>query len=126
MHFHKHGAGDPPLARLVRKLELSDTQQQSVQSIIDASAAQRHALREEMHAAMKAALSTMPDDPGYPALIEKRKELASAAIQQRSDANVQIYSLLTEEQKAQVPQLIEDMKAHAKERRRHGRGNQEG
>ena len=33
---------------------------------------------------------------------------------------------LTEEQKAQVPQLIEEMKARAKTHRKHGRGNKEG
>jgi hypothetical protein len=50
-------------------------------------------------------------------MIEKRKQLAAQAIQQRSDLNVQIYALLTAEQKAQIPTLIEEMKTKMKERR---------
>lgn len=121
MHVHKHERHGPPLARLVQRLDLTDAQRQSVRSILESSAEQRRALRKEQRATMKATLSTMPDDPSYPALIDKRKQLASAAIQHRSDLNVQIYSLLTEEQKARLPMLIEEMQARMKkkhERRR--------
>jgi len=119
-HMHGHGHhGQPPLARLVQKLDLTQAQRQSLQSLLDATAAERKALREQQRALMKESFTTLPDSPNYPALVEKRKQLASAAIQQRSDLNVQIYALLTPEQKAEIPKLIEDMKSRAKERRGH-------
>ncbi len=117
-------AGEPPLARLVQKLDLTDEQRESLRALLDSSKAQRQSLREQQRANMQAALTTLPDDPSYLAMIEKRKQLAAEAIQQRSDLNVQIYGLLTPEQKAKVPALIEEMKATAKQRRgmRHRRG----
>lgn len=112
-----HQAGEPSLARLVQKLDLTDEQRQRVRALIDASKAQRQSLFEQQRANARASLNTLPDDPSYLAMIEQRKQLATEAIQQRSDLNVQIYALLTPEQKAKVPALIEEMKAKAQERR---------
>jgi Spy/CpxP family protein refolding chaperone len=115
-HRHmRHHFGEPPFARLVQRLDLTDEQRQSIRSLIESSKPQQEALREQHRETMKAAMTTLPDDPNYPALIAKRKELASASIQQRSDLNVQIFALLTPEQKAQVPALIEQMKTRAKQ-----------
>lgn len=107
------------LAGLIQKLDLTDAQRENIRGILEASESQRKALREQHHAAMKASITTLPDDPNYLALVEKRKQLASEAIQQRSDLNSQIYAVLTPEQKAQVPQLIEQVKAQMRERRGH-------
>jgi Spy/CpxP family protein refolding chaperone len=107
--------GEPPFARLVQKLDLTDEQRQSLRSLLESSQPQQIALREQHRQTMKAAMSTLPDDPSYPALIAQRKELANASIQQRSDLDVQIFALLTAEQKAQVPALIEEMKMRAKQ-----------
>jgi Spy/CpxP family protein refolding chaperone len=114
-HMRHHFGGEPPFARLIQKLDLTDEQRQSLSSLIESSKPQQEALREQHRETMKAAMTTLPDDPNYPALIAKRKELASASIQQRSDLNVQIFALLTPEQKAQVPALIEEMKTRAKQ-----------
>lgn len=116
MHMAHH-AGEPSLARLVQKLDLTDEQRQSVRALIDASKAQRQSLFEQQRANARASLNTLPDDPSYLAMIEQRKQLAAEAIQQRSDLNVQIYALLTPEQKTKVPALIEEMKSKAKEGR---------
>lgn len=116
MHMAGFGA-DLPLARIVQRLDLSDAQRQSLSSLLEATKAQSQELRKQQRELLEASLKTLPDDPDYPALIEKRKQLAIAAIQQRSDLNIQIYALLTPEQKAQVPALIEEMKTNAKERR---------
>ena len=105
------------LAGLIQKLDLTDAQRENIRGILEASESQRKALREQHHTAMKASFTTLPDDPNYLALVEKRKQLASEAIQQRSDLNAQIYAVLTPEQKAQVPRLIEDVRAQMKERR---------
>jgi Spy/CpxP family protein refolding chaperone len=120
MHVMHH-RGEPPLARLVQKLDLTDAQRESLDSLLDSWKAQSEAFHAQMREAMKAATTTLPDDPNYLALIETRKQLASTAIEQRSDLNVQIFALLTPEQKAQVPQLIEEMKTQAK----HWRGGVE-
>jgi periplasmic protein CpxP/Spy len=122
MHAN-HFRGEHSLAGLIQKLDLNDAQRENIRGILDASQSQRKALREQHHEAMKASLTTLPDDPNYLALVEKRKQLASEAIQQRSDLNAQIYAVLTPEQKAKVPQLIEEAKAQMKERRaNHKRG----
>jgi Spy/CpxP family protein refolding chaperone len=112
-----HFRGEHSLAGLIQKLDLTQAQRENIRGILDASQAQRKALSDQHHATMKASLTTLPDDPNYLALVEKRKQLASEAIQQRSDLNSQIYALLTPEQKAQVPQLIEQVKAQMQERR---------
>lgn len=116
MHMAHH-AGEAPLARVVQKLDLTDEQRQSLRALVESSKAQRQSLHEQQRANASASLNTLPDDPSYLAMIEKRKQLAVEAIQQRSDLNVQIYALLTPEQKAQVPALIEEMKSKASERR---------
>lgn len=115
MHMMGFG-GEPPLARLVQKLDLSEEQRQSVRSLLESAKAERKSLHEQLRANFEASRTTLPDDPSYAAMIEKRKQLAAESIQQRSDLNVQIYALLTPEQKAKIPALIEEMKSHAKER----------
>ncbi|NLG75679.1 MAG: hypothetical protein GX535_05545 [Xanthomonadaceae bacterium] len=115
--MHMAHYGEAPLARIVQKLDLTDEQRQSLRALLESSKAQRQNLHEQQRANASAALTTLPDDPGYFAMIEKRKQLAAESIQQRSDLNVQIYALLTPEQKAQVPALIEEMKSKAGDRR---------
>lgn len=110
-------AAHVPLARIVQKLDLTDSQRQSLTSLLQSAKTQRHSLHEQQRENFRASLATLPDDPAYPALIEKRKQLAADWIQHRSDLEVQIYALLTPEQKASLPALIEEMKANAKERR---------
>jgi periplasmic protein CpxP/Spy len=110
-------AGEHSLAALVQKLELTAAQRESIRAILDASKTQRQSLREQHREVTQASASTLPDDPNYTALVEKRKQLASEAIQQRSELNAQVYAVLTPEQKAQVPQLIKDAKANMKQRR---------
>jgi periplasmic protein CpxP/Spy len=117
---HGGGAfgGEPSLARVVENLELSESQRASIRSLMDASKAERNAMRSEHREVMQASMRTLPDDPNYVALVEKRKQLTSQAIQQRSDLNSQIYAVLTPEQKAKVPQLLEESRSKMKERRR--------
>ena len=116
---HQGGAflGEPSLVRVVEKLDLSDAQRASIRSLMDASNSERDAMRDEHREVFKAAMQTLPDDPSYAALVEKRKQLASQGIQQRSDLNSKIYAVLTPEQKAQVPQLIAETRSKMKERR---------
>jgi periplasmic protein CpxP/Spy len=116
-----HHRGEPPLARVIQQLDLTDAQRESLRSLLESTKAQREAFHAQQREATKGSMTTLPDDPNYPALIETRKQLASTAIQQRSDLNVQMYALLTPEQKARVPQLIEELKVQAKEQRGNGK-----
>lgn len=109
--------GEPSLVRVVEKLDLSDSQRTNIRSLMDASKAEREAMRNEHREVMQASMRTLPDDPSYAALVEKRKQLASQGIQQRSDLNSKIYAVLTPEQKAKVPRLIEESRSNMKERR---------
>lgn len=117
-HFGGAMAGEPSLVRVVEKLDLSDAQRASIRSLMDSSKAEKSAMRDEHREVMQASMRTLPDDPNYAALVEKRKQLATLGIQQRSDLNAQIYAVLTPDQKAKVPQLIEESRSKMKERRR--------
>jgi periplasmic protein CpxP/Spy len=118
-HTRDHGYGDSSsmLMGMLKELELTDAQQQSIRAVIDGNAAQRDALRERQRANREALATTMPDNPDYPALIESQKQLAVDAIQRASETHTQIYNLLTAEQKARVPELIAQRKARWAERR---------
>jgi Spy/CpxP family protein refolding chaperone len=101
-HFFDGGA---PLAHVIHRLDLTDSQRQSIRDLFEANRPQQQALRAEQREVMEASRKTLPDDPNYQALVQKRKDLAAQAIQQRSDLEVQIFALLTPEQKAKVPEL---------------------
>lgn len=118
-HMHRHAGlhGGMPLMGTLRQLDLTDEQKQSVRSVLASTKQQREALRDQQRSNRTALAGTMPDDPGYPALIATRKKLAADAIQQSSDTQTQIYALLTAEQKAQIPQLLAERKARWEERR---------
>jgi protein CpxP len=104
-HFFDGGA---PLAHVIHRLDLTDAQRQSIRDLYEAARPQHQALRAEQRELMEASRKTLPDDPNYQALVQKRKDLAAQAIQQRSDLEVQIFALLTPEQKAKVPALAAD------------------
>ena len=114
MHGGRHHM---PLLRILKQLDLTPEQEQSVRSILESSAQRRDAFREKQRATLEALLKTMPDDPNYPALIAEQKQLAADAIQFGSEIHSQIYDLLTPEQKAKVPELLAEMKARMEERR---------
>lgn len=115
---HRHyGHERLPLMGTLKQLDLTAEQQQSVRSIFESNAEARKALREQRRANRISLASVMPDDPGYPALIEERKQLAAQAIQQASDTQTQLYAVLTPEQKAKVPQVLAERKALREQRR---------
>ena len=97
--------------------ELTAEQKQSVRAVFENNAPQRKALHARQRSNREALASTMPDDPGYPALIAAKKQLAAEAIQQASDTQTQVFALLTAEQKAKIPQILAERKARWEQRR---------
>jgi Spy/CpxP family protein refolding chaperone len=110
-----------PFMHALHQLNLTAEQKQSIESIMAAQ-------RDQAKAAMKSAHDNMdalanPGDPSYAAAIAAAKTQAAAEIQKRSDIEVQIYSLLSNEQKTQLPKVIADMKAkHEAHRATHQHG----
>ncbi|HEY5807721.1 MAG TPA: Spy/CpxP family protein refolding chaperone [Povalibacter sp.] len=122
-HMYRHGGhGGSALTGALKQLDLTAEQQQSIRSVFDGNADKRKALWDQQRANRESLASTLPDDPDYPTLIATQKDLAVRAIQQASDTQTQIYSLLTPEQKAKVPQLLAERKARREERRSQRQG----
>lgn len=121
--MHRHGGheglshGDLPMMGTLRQLDLTAEQKQSVRAVFENNAPQRKALHDRQRSNREALAGTMPDDPGYPALIAEKKQLAAEAIQQASDTQTQVFALLTAEQKAKIPQILAERKARWEQRR---------
>ena len=120
---HQGPGGGLPFMGALKKLNLTAEQQQSIHGILGASKPQRESLREQEHANLAALATTMPDDPNYATLVQTQKTLAGNAIQLRSDLAVQLFAVLTPQQKAQLPQILADAKAKMQERRQQWRDN---
>lgn len=115
-HEHERGgAMMDPFLMAVRKLELTPSQQQSVRSILDAARDQHQGMMQAMGENL--GVLGNPGDPGYAAAVQAAKTKAANMIQRRSDLDVQIFSVLTPEQRAKLPQILADMKAKFEQRR---------
>ena len=117
-HMHRHGhRGGSALISTLKQLNLTAEQQQSVHSVFQSKADEHKAMSAQRRANREALASTLPDDSKYPGLIKERKRLAAASIQQQSETEIQIYAVLTPEQKAQIPQLLAERKARWEQHR---------
>ena len=113
-----HGGMMPsPFLMALRQLNLSETQHESVKSLLDAAKQQREAGMKEDRSSLEALGN--PGDANYDAAVQSAKSLAAKRIQQRADLETQIYNLLTAEQKAALPKAVADVKAKFMERREH-------
>lgn len=104
-----------PFMMAVHQLDLTPQQRQSVHSILDTAHAAMQGQMERLGENL--AILGNPGDPGYAAAVQAAKAKAGEMIQHRSDVDVQVYSVLTAEQKAKLPQLLGDMKAKFEQRR---------
>lgn len=114
-HHRGHGGHGPFLGAL-HQLNLTAAQQQSIHSLFDAAKPQMQSLHQQMRSNGEALQSTAPDAPNYPSLIATEKQLATQGVQQRADLHAQIYAVLTPQQKAQLPQVLADLKAKREQR----------
>jgi Spy/CpxP family protein refolding chaperone len=135
-HHHHHGGfghgwgedgwgggrehrGAMGLMGVYRGLNLTDAQQQQIHTIL--TNARQQAMKE--HEAMKdkkpapdmAALAN-PGDPNYRAAVEAAKKRAADRIQHMSDLKLQIYNVLTAEQKSELTKRIAAWKTRMAQR----------
>jgi Spy/CpxP family protein refolding chaperone len=111
MHHHMHMMmHDRPFLMVVHKLNLTEDQKKQIHDIIRKSDDQGKDAMKKHHELMAGMLN--PGDANYANSVQAAKDAATAMIEQRSQDNTAIYNLLTAEQKAKIPQVIEDMKQH--------------
>jgi Spy/CpxP family protein refolding chaperone len=111
-HAHRHGAMmQHPFMHVLHQLNLTAEQKTQVHSILATAHPQMQALHSSSQSNMEALLKTAPTDPGYPALLETAKQNAAAHIKLMSDLHTQIYSVLSPEQKAKIPAIVDAQKA---------------
>ena len=112
MHHHMM-MHDRPFLMAVHQLGLSDDQHKQIRDIIEKSEAQTKTDRMN-HKGEFAGLMN-PGDPNYANAVQAAKDAAVAHIDQMSQDNTAIYNLLTADQKAKLPEVLEKMKEHMKE-----------
>ena len=97
------------LMRAAQQLNLSDEQQQSMQTVVSNFKAQHQA--DQNGSGLDLTVLGNPGDPKYAAAVQNAKTLAAQRIQRESELQSQLYNVLTPEQKAKLPQVLADMKA---------------
>jgi Spy/CpxP family protein refolding chaperone len=112
-HHGWHGHG-PGLMGSFRELGLSDAQREQIHTILSAERAQMKANAPSARAAMFALEN--PGDPGFAAAVDAAKTRAAERIQHRSDLEVQLYNVLTPEQKTQFAEILAAKQARWQQR----------
>ena len=115
----EHGWGDGPqggqgLLRSFHELDLSAAQQQQLHSILS-KAREQFATRQPGGAPDMMALAN-PGDPNYAAAVQAAKKRAADRIQRDSDLKLQLYNVLTPDQKTQWSKLVANWKARMTQR----------
>lgn len=116
-HMMKHHGGmmmhDRPFLMVVHQLNLTADQHKQIRDIIEKSEAQAKADRMNHKEAFAGLMN--PGDPNYASAVQAAKDAAVARIDQMSQDNTAIYNLLTADQKAKLPQVLDSMKQRMKE-----------
>ncbi len=103
-HWHHRGHGGP-MMHMLHQLNLSDAQKQSVHSILVNARTQAQAQRKTAGTPNFAALAN-PGDPNHAAALQDFQSRMVARIQARDQIQIQIYGLLTADQKSQLASLL--------------------
>lgn len=125
-HGDAFGMGmDGGFGPVLHQLNLTDEQKKSVHGIFTDARPQMEKMHESLRSVIDTFQSTMPDDPKYAAAVAKASKdsqaLAASMVQEASSLRTRVYSVLTPEQKARLPEL---MKQAAAERKTHHHGPQ--
>jgi len=115
---HHHGPGMlGPMGLLLHKLDLSDAQRSQIKSIMSSEKSEFEALRASTAANHEALAKTPPTDAAYDGLIQTAQSNASNHVALLAKTWKQIYTtVLTPEQKAQIPTLVAQAEARRAER----------
>ena len=98
--------------RALKQLNLSNDQKQQIKALVSA---ERQAARSQARADLSVLAN--PADPNYASALQGVKDRATARIQRWSDVQLQIFNVLTPEQKTQLPQVLSAMQARIAQRR---------
>jgi Spy/CpxP family protein refolding chaperone len=101
--------GGMGLMRSFHQLNLSAAQQQQIHTILSNARAQMQTKPAGGGADMMALAN--PGDPNYAAAVQAAKKRAGDRIQKASDLKVQLYNVLTADQKSQLSKRMADWKA---------------
>lgn len=113
-----HGEFGP---RMMRELDLSETQRDQVREIMESARPRLVELRERAHDARERLRDTTPDDPNYSATVDELSQVIGATMSESiriaSRVRSDVYSVLTPDQKAKAVELGEQRELRRAERR---------
>ena len=118
--WHRHHGGGFLVGMTLhatKQLNLTADQQASIKTILTTARAQAKAAHASGQAPVDMAVLANPGDPNYATALQSAKTLAATRIQNESELQSQIYSVLTAAQKAQLPAVLATLKAQAQQRR---------
>lgn len=116
-HRHGPGMGGAGFAHLYRGLNLTPDQRLKMRTIILSARLQR-LQQAGAHKAERVDRTALlnPGDPNYGAAVQAAKKSAADRIQRMSDLKVQLYNVLTPEQKSELSKRIGEWKARMAQR----------
>jgi Spy/CpxP family protein refolding chaperone len=105
------GIGGPELLGNLRELGLTEAQHEQIHTIM--AAAREQWKKTAGTAADKASWAALanPGDPGYSAAVQAAKQCATNRIQAMSDLQLEVYNVLTAEQKSELVKVLAEKSA---------------
>lgn len=127
-HHRGHGGPGGPFIHAVKSLDLSEAQQEQIDTILEEARADRPQRGErgaDREAFMDELLSETPDAAALHAKADEKAAQHQQRMHDRIDDLVEISTILTVDQKAELADRLEEMKAEH-EARRAERGDERG
>lgn len=103
------------LMRATQELNLTDSQRQAIRDLM--KNARSDAMKQRSEQGYDITVLGDPGNANYSAALEQAKQQAAQRVQRASDLQLQVYNLLTPEQKAKLPTVLSNMKAERETRR---------
>lgn len=99
------------------EMDLTPEQRGSIREVFEEARPEIRGLMERARGSRERLISATPDDPDYYLIVEEVSrdggELATEAIRLGSEVRARVYSHLTEEQRARLPQVREKVRSMA-------------
>ena len=122
--WHRHGPGmraaspEGGLLKVLGQLNLNDTQQQQIHTILESA-------HQQMKTDWQGEIADLPafgnpGDPQYAAAVQAAQSRAAQRIRRWSETQQQVYAVLTQPQQAQLPQLLTALQQRLLARHDHG------
>jgi len=123
---HDRGTdGFPPLQRMTRALELSPEQEQTIRAVMTEAKPRFQALRSSARETRQTLMAANPDDPNYATDVAAASQAsagnAAELVTLAAEVKVQIYAMLSDDQKAKASELMANMGERRGRFKRRGR-----